>query len=508
MAILTQPDMSRLRELITRYSGLGGFLQADETLQRAVAVRLAAVGMSELSEYWPLLQQPGSQEMDQLVQLVANKETFFFREMHHFELLRDRILPELLAARKFQAWPEQLPESQNLEDRGPLRLWSAGCGTGEEAYSLAIILLECQKRYGELEAVITATDIDISALEAARRGCYGERSVRLVPGNLLRQYFAFDGQTFHITPEAARLVSFQHHNLAEEHFPPQLGNMDVIFCRNVTTFFDPAARDRLNTRLAASLREGGYLFVASTETMGHNRGQLELFPVGNTLLLRKRGGGEGLMPALPPDSPAPGQRASNSIVPDAGDAVPNPQSLDPLWTTSAASESQSPETWLHQAHLAFQRRDYVAALSALEQIPTAEPVVLEAYGLRAAVLIQQGHLAEAETACQHILAHNPWDVDAHFLMGLIALHLDQVDAAVQSFKTAVYLQPEHRWAHFYLGQAYQAQELNDKARREFTYTLNILGAIRGADKPTAFNLSGIDDDALRQACQENLAKLQ
>jgi chemotaxis protein methyltransferase CheR len=508
MIDLSHQEQERLRDLITRYSGLGGSLQPDEALERAVALRMTVHGLDNLADYWPLIQGHQSGELNSLVQLLTNKETFFFREMHHFEVLLDRILPDLVAARKFHSRPDLLQEPSGAGEREPLRLWSAGCSTGEEAYSLAIILLEYQKRFGRLESEIVGTDIDASALETARWGQYGERSIRLVPANLLRQYFTFDGQTFRISPEAARMVRFQLHNLADEHFPPELANMDVIFCRNVSTFFDREARERLNTRLAGSLRDGGYLFVASTETMNHNRGELELFPVGKTFLFRKRSSAVHLVPSLAPASVAAGQP---DLLPLSG------SDLQPAHISRPIDQAQSPadpagidppETWLYRARRAFQHKDYDAVLSALDQISTAEPVVLDLYSLRAAALVQQGRLDEAETACQYLLAHDPWDIDAHFLMGLIFYRQGQAEAAIQSLKTAVYFQPEHRWAHFHLGEAYQALGLKDNARREYRSTLNILRAAHLSPWEPELNLSGLDDDFLRQACQVNLEKLE
>jgi chemotaxis methyl-accepting protein methylase len=196
MVHLTQQESARLRNLITSHSALRASLLTDEALERAVNQRLVTHGLDRMADYWPLVQRRRSGEMDILVQLLSHKETFFFQELHHFEVLRDRILPELLAARKFFARPDHLQALSNPADRQPLRLWSAGCFTGEEAYSLAMILLEYQKLHGDLDAEVIATDIDAGALEVARQGHYSERAIRLVPAKLLQRYFAFDDQTF------------------------------------------------------------------------------------------------------------------------------------------------------------------------------------------------------------------------------------------------------------------------------------------------------------------------
>lgn len=499
MVQLSQQECTRLRDLITDYSGLGDALLADEVLERAVAQRLAAYGLDNPADYWPLLQHRLPGEINSLVQLLTNKETFFFREMHQFEMLRDRVLPELVAARKFRVRPGEWPALAGLAHQEPLRLWSAGCSTGEEAYSLAITLLEYQRRYGPVEAEIIATDIDSEALAIARQGVYGERAVRLVPDDLLRRYFTSDGRTFVIVPEVGRLVRFQMHNLADEACPADLSDLDVIFCRNVTIYFDEEARDRLNARLADALREGGYLFVASAETIGHNRGRLELFPVGSTFLFRKRSSVKdlALQVALPPLPQGPAQPAHAPQLA----APPQPRN-------GTAGLPALPDTALARARQAFQRQEYDVALRELDRLSIQQPVVLEAYSLRAAIFLQQERLAEAEATCQYLLAHDPWHVEAHFLMGLIFYHRGQLKTAVQTLKTVVYLQPEHRWAHFYLAEIYRVLGLQDKARREYKNTLNTLRLAQQLRQAPALNLSGLEDEVVRQACEINLGRLQ
>jgi chemotaxis protein methyltransferase CheR len=508
MVHLTHQESARLRSLITSYSALRASLLTDEALERAVDQRLVSHGLDRMAEYWPLVQRRRTGEMDILVQLLSHKETFFFQEMHHFEVLRDRILPELLTARKFSARPDYLQAPSNPVDRQPLRLWSAGCFTGEEAYSLAIILLEYGQLHADLDAEVIATDVDARAIEVARQGQYSERAIRLVPDRLLQRYFTFDDQTFHVIPEVARLVRFQVHSLAEERCPSELSGLDVIFCRNVTIYLDPGARDRLNARLADCLREGGYLFVASAETMGHNRGRLDLFAVGNTFLFRKRSAAGTLAPSSTPTSP-PARQPGPSLTPKrAAWPTPSPQQVGPAQFQAGLAIPSAQDALLYRAYRAFRHRQYDAALGELDQTSADQPVVLEVYSLRAAVLVQQGHLAEAESVCQYLLAHDPWYVDAHFLMGLVALHQHQADAAIQSLKTATYLQPEHRWAHFYLAEAYRAAGLRDKALREYKSTLSIIRAAQQSLPVPDLNLTSLDDEALRLACETHLEKPQ
>jgi chemotaxis protein methyltransferase CheR len=463
-------------------------------LERAIVKRLATHGLDDLADYWTLIDNAFSVELNSLIQLLAAKEALFFREMHQFEVLRERILPELLRARKYRNGVERVQEAPHTARSEPLRLWSASCATGEEAYSLAIMLLEFQREHRSLEAEIIGTDVDASALEIARRARYSEQALQLVPSNLRRRYFSFDGQAYSIVPEVAQLVTFQVHNLTKDHYPPELTHLDVIFCRNITAYFANETRQVLNAQLSDSLRDGGYLFVASTETMGHNQGHLELLSVDNTLLLRKGlPTSEALLP--PPLSPVAVQPAKK------GTAV---SSLAPEHKADTSLDVSTPSL-LQQAQTAFQRQDYDAALHELERMSNDQPALLEAYCLRAAALLQKKRLTEAESACQYVLAHDPWHIDAHLLLGITLFHRGQADVAIQSFKTAIYLQPEHQDARFYLAESYRVLNMTDKAHQEYKNTLNIL--THRPPSAQSLSLSGLTNDMLRQACEFHLNKL-
>ncbi|HFD38715.1 MAG TPA: hypothetical protein ENJ31_02525 [Anaerolineae bacterium] len=467
--MLSDHDRARLRNLIAAYSGLSPASLGDEALEQAVAQRLAVHGLEGLDAYWPLLQQDG--ELNRLAQHLTNKETYFFREERHFRLLRERVLPDLLAGRR------------------TLRLWSAGCATGEEAYSLAITLLEAQAQYGPFAFTIIGTDLDAAAVDRARRACYGPRSLRRVPEPLREKYFRAKGPDFCPIPPVKDAVRFAVHNLLGDDLPPDLTGMDIIFCRNVTIYFDEAARDRLNARLAAALREGGYLFVASAETMGHNRGRLALVPLDDAFVFRKG-----------PTAPRP-RRAE----PPPRPRLPPPPLRPAPAGRQGAGGAFDPTPPLDRARRAFQREDYDAVLRELDRLPPDPSARQEADLLRAATLLQQTRLEEAEAACRRALDREPWQAEAHLLLGLIRRQQGQAEAAVQSLKQAIYLQPTHHHPHFFLAETYRDLGAVREARREYENTLNILRR-RPAQPPTR-NLVGLDDEMLHRACLLNLERL-
>jgi chemotaxis protein methyltransferase CheR len=197
----------------------------------------------------------GAADFPQLVRMVeADRELYrrfvdhltinvseFFRNPQHWEVLRERVIPMLLARRR------------------PLQVWSAGCSTGEEPYSLALLMREYFP--GACERIL-ATDIDAEALERAAAGRYRERVLEQVPRAMLERYFQRDGAGLRVNDSIRSMVRFQRHDLVRDPPPPA---MDLILCRNVVIYFTESAREHVYRGFVRALRPGGVLFVGSTE---------------------------------------------------------------------------------------------------------------------------------------------------------------------------------------------------------------------------------------------------
>ncbi|MFY9327788.1 MAG: protein-glutamate O-methyltransferase CheR, partial [Georgfuchsia sp.] len=203
---------------------------------------------------------------DMLAQL--NGETYFFRDHGQFDLLRLRLLPELIERRR---------------DVKTLRLWSAGCSSGEEAYSLAMLLDMLLPQHDDWNISILGSDIDETALVKARQGRYRQWSFRMAPPELKHRYFQHNGDEWKLIDRIRNMVTFSIVNLIDAPFPnAQLQNMDLILCRNVFIYFNAAAVTAVANKLAATLNQGGYLLTAHTELIGHRVPNLQnkLFPEG------------------------------------------------------------------------------------------------------------------------------------------------------------------------------------------------------------------------------------
>jgi chemotaxis protein methyltransferase CheR len=219
-----------------------------------LAQRLQTLELEGFDAYCRLLASPaGADEVGMLIDLITTNHTQFFREPAHFQLLTERVLPTLAA------------------DRGgrPLRVWSAAASSGEEPYSLAVVLAEFERSQPRVGWQVHATDISSRMLERCRSGIYEANKVAL-PQDQLRRYFlrgfgAREGFC-RVRPELRRRVSVQQVNLFQTDYPLPRG-LDVIFCRNAMIYFDLESRQELLDRLVPMLAPGGFLFVGHTESL-------------------------------------------------------------------------------------------------------------------------------------------------------------------------------------------------------------------------------------------------
>jgi len=225
--------------------------EGKEGLVRARLVkRLRQLGLTDFGEYLEFIDRDASRgEFLEMVDALTTNKTNFFREPSHFEFLESEILPAMT---------------------GAVRIWSAGCSTGEEPYTLAMLLNDNVPNATQRDIRILATDISHRVLGAARAGMFAEEAMAGVPVEMLGKYWvrrtAADRRvTFEAVPSLRRLIHFARLNLME--YWPMQGPFDFIMCRNVMIYFDKETQQRLVERLWAMLRPGGYLFVGHSESL-------------------------------------------------------------------------------------------------------------------------------------------------------------------------------------------------------------------------------------------------
>lgn len=247
-----------LAQLASRQIGLRIPDEAHDRFVGMLRERAAHLGYASLNDYQAFLAgRQATEEWEELARIFTCGETFFFRDHGQIDLLRLHLLPELIA--------------QHRNDK-TLHLWSAGCASGEEVYSLAMLVDMLLPKRDGWNILILGTDIDSAAIARAQRGRYGQWSFRMVPAELQQRYFHLEGKEWVLDESIRRMVTFRVSNLVGEPFPDsasELHDMDLILCRNVFIYFNPASVYSVAAKFAATLREGGYLLTAHTELIGH-----------------------------------------------------------------------------------------------------------------------------------------------------------------------------------------------------------------------------------------------
>ena len=238
---------------------------------------METLGVESFADYAFLLRfgDKSGKEMQALANLVTTNETYMFREFEQLQAFADHCLPMILKPR----------EAAN--DR-KLRIWSAGCSSGEEPYTLAIILKEVMHDFRMWDIKIKATDIDQVRLEMARRAVYDERSVKEIPPEYFdRHVTRLPAGYFGIKPETAKLVELEHLNLSDRMAMRAMRQFDFIFCRNVLIYFDDASRKAVVDHFYNALKPGGFIFLGHSESIGRISTAFKLLRVGQHLVYRK-----------------------------------------------------------------------------------------------------------------------------------------------------------------------------------------------------------------------------
>jgi len=255
-----------IRQLVYQHSRISLSADKRELVSARLGKRLRARQMTTMDEYCDLLRgEESHEELSHLIDAISTNHTFFFRENAHFDFVRDRIVPEMLARR-------------HEDGGGGFRAWSAACSSGEEPYSLAITLAEtlAQSRWSWH---IAATDISHKILAKARAGIYRADTVEKIPAPLIKTYFQRgigpQEGNYRIRPTLAANIAFEHMNLLEGE-PKFQHRFHVIFCRNVMIYFDRPTQEELVRKLARWLIPGGYLLVGHSESLTAIKHGLEL----------------------------------------------------------------------------------------------------------------------------------------------------------------------------------------------------------------------------------------
>jgi chemotaxis protein methyltransferase CheR len=452
-----ETQRAQLSELIAEHMGLHFPPERWPDLKRGLAGAAVEFGFDDAAACagWLLSALPTRAQLQVLANHLTVGETYFFRDKKTFDVLASRMLPELIQARR------------GREQR--LRLWSAGCSSGEEAYSLAILLHDLVPDLADWQVTILATDINARSIRKAVAGSYGEWSFRDAPSGFKERYFhRTDDGRYAIRPAIKKLVTFEPLNLVEDVYPSlatDTNAMDLVLCRNVLMYFTPAQIRKVVGNLHHALMEGGWLAVSPSEASQALFTQFVTLNCPGVVLYQKSDAGlrANRAPWAPPATAAPTPEVPAAPPPEAPPQV----------------ESR-PAPLAVAASLYEQGRYEEAAGTLLASFEGHQPET-QAFSLLARSLADQGKLPDALVWCDRWIAADKMDAAGHYLRAMVLLEHGHQDEARGSLQRALYLEPSFVLAHFALGSLARSRDKHDEADKHFANALHVLGRLQPHD---------------------------
>jgi len=273
--VMSEEEYLLLRDCV--YSHCGIFFDNDSKylLERRLGRRLTALGLASYRDYYHFLKynRKKDQELMDIMDILTTNETYFFRESFQLKAFTDEIIPELI-------------QKSAASNRKTLRIWSAGCSTGEEPYTIAM-LLHGIRELRDWKIEIIGTDISQRVLQHARRAVYGKASFRATDEEYIKRFFVEQEDGLKVCDEIRDIVTISHLNLFDVNRMILLGKMDLIFCRNVIIYFDLAAKKRVVESFFNSMNDGGYLLLGHSESLMNVTTQFTLRHFKNDMIYQK-----------------------------------------------------------------------------------------------------------------------------------------------------------------------------------------------------------------------------
>lgn len=440
-AVLTDSEFKAVCGVISSLTGLEFPANRKTTLGRNLSLAAKEFGYSELGEFvnWLLTADLKRDQVERLAEYLTITETYFWRESNVFAAFTDHILPELIASKK---------EDKNI------RIWCAGCSTGEEPYSLAIALNRAIPDINNWKIKILATDLNPWALDKAITGVYTKWSFRNCPTWFQSSYFQNLGnEKYEILPRIRKMVSFTNLNLIDDTYPSFMNDthsMDIIFCRNVLMYFSEEWANKISHKLFDSLNKNGWFVVAACELSSQVFSQFETVNFQEAIVYRKSRKEAAINDNVDVDQQKPGPRSATS-------GKDNPYiiaDLEPEVLSPALKDAKSPMV--------------------IEEItsPSNAAIVDSVENIR--LLANGGQLQEALALCDGCIKKDKLSIRLYSLRASILQELDNHHDAILSLKHAVYLDPNFIMGHFALGNLYLRQEKMNAARLHFNNVLDLI----------------------------------
>lgn len=461
---LDSSEHQLFHDFLIKHCGLHFERRNIKLLERALRNRMELLHIGSYSDYFEYLDKnmERRQELQKLLQLLTVGETFFFRYHAHFDVLATSILRELTgsAARK------------------SLRIWSAGCSTGEEPYSIAMTIMETIPDWKRRDIRIIATDINNRSLKRAKDGVYSAWKIRVTPQHLIDKYFTRIGESYIIKDDVRSMVEFDYCNL-QTSINCTSEPFDIIFCRNVMIYFTTATTRKVVDMFADRLKPGGHLFMGHSETLLNVSARFDRHTQEGNFYYRKKS-----LPA--PEADKPSVQPAKALLRDQARYERSGQ-LPEYPPSSAVPCSITTDELFNKGLTLLHQQNYSEAEKIFRELLRIKPGHAGAMLAIGQIHLESGRNADALACCNDALAINDLLPEAYYLRGLLLEMGEQIDEAVEEYRKAVLLKIDFVMPHYQLGKlSYSMGDFRAFARE----LRNCVRLLEKADREAVIPFSG------------------
>ncbi len=508
---LTAEEFALFRDWIHSHSGI--FLEEAkmDSLRISLVTRATRRDIFDYADYFDVLQADET-EFKELMNLITINETSFFRFPQQFSALKDRIIPEILAGR-----------SESAARR--FRVWSAGCSTGEEPFTVGMTLLDSALPDLGYDCQILGTDVSTQALERARAGVYSARSISNLAQPVVQRWFEPVADGHRPIEPVRRMCDFHYHNLIKEPYPLAfMSGWDVIFCRNVTIYFKLESTRRVVDHFYDALNPGGYLFIGHSETLTSITDRFELVEIDGIFLHRKplpkraltfteavaertekaasQARLERTRPGLRKSGPVAVPRDSVSARSAGGTPAHTASRIEMQEAAATAKPLDAAQLLVERAHALLEDAQAEEALSLALEAIEHDSANVDGHLVAAFSYADMGRLDEAMDQARTALDERPLTAGARYILGVIHQQRGDMDEALAEFRRTLYIDADFVLARFAIANIHRSRGEWADACREYEHTMRLLDA-GPQGQWTAF-LGGFRTDLLAQVCQRSL----
>ncbi|MBI3583046.1 MAG: tetratricopeptide repeat protein [Nitrospinae bacterium] len=454
--------LKMLIKVISEQTGLNIREQDRDKFIETVSARIRSLNISSSEEYYHFFKKDNKSkaEWQEITKCLTTGETYFFRDRGQFSLLKFSILPELIELRK---------------DKRTLRIWSAGCSTGEEAYSIAILLNELIPSIKDWDILILGTDINEDALKKARRCYYRDWSFRMVSEDIKKQWFRKAKEGWRLDKNITEMVKFEVGDLINDTYPyysSAIHNMDLILCRNVFIYFISDVVSKVTSKFNETLNDGGYLMTGHAELPQQAIANLrpKVFP--ESVVYQK--------------SSELGVRSAGTPILDFGLPILDLKSKFQRPTVAGAPKSKIDEiqiphfsiltlqSIMSEAKELYNKGNYPLTIEKLEYILLTNPEYFDAHCLIGQTYANIGEYGKAESNLKKAIEIDKFNAEPYYLLAQISRENGRLEDEEEMLKKVIYLNPSHIPAYLEMGIIYEGKGDRERAFKMRNSALNLL----------------------------------